>query len=366
MENALTMGFQIENKTMIRKDICEKILVIGIDYRVVRGGVAAVENVYSTFYKPFNFVRTVVDGNKVVKLLVFIEALFHFLYYMLFSKIEIIHIHGASYASFWRKRIFIYTAKFFGKKIVYHIHGGGFGNFADKKDVVYKTLLKCDRIVVLSEYWKEYFMNNFGLHNVIIIKNVIAQPAIAKVEHEEFTLLFLGLLVKEKGIYDLIELLSEYKEKYERRVRLIVGGNGDVKSFQNKIQEYGLENIISFEGWVSGEKKSRLFNSSDVYVLPSYTEGLPISILEAMSYKLPIISTNVGGIPEIVFNNVNGFLITPGDKEAIVKSIDALLGDMDKCKEMGEQSELLVKEHLPAFVEKQLETLYKSMLNLPC
>ena len=92
----------------------KNVLTIGIDYRIVHGGVAAVENVYSTFYKPFNHVTTVVDNGKVVKLFIFFEAIFIFLGWMLFHKeIEIVHVHGASGLSFWRNSLFINMAKLF-------------------------------------------------------------------------------------------------------------------------------------------------------------------------------------------------------------------------------------------------------------
>lgn len=87
----------------------KNVLTIGIDYRVVRGGIAAVENVYSTFYKPFNHVTTVVDNGKVVKLFIFFEAIFIFLGWMLFhNEIEIVHVHGASGLSFGEKYIYKY------------------------------------------------------------------------------------------------------------------------------------------------------------------------------------------------------------------------------------------------------------------
>ena len=99
----------------------ENILTIGIDYRSVHGGVAAVENVYSTFYKPFNHITTVVDGVQVNKLFILCSAFFQFFGWMLFRpQIKIVHVHGASNASFWRKRIFIYIAKLFGKKVIFH------------------------------------------------------------------------------------------------------------------------------------------------------------------------------------------------------------------------------------------------------
>lgn len=342
----------------------KNILTIGIDYRVVRGGVAAVENVYSTFYQPFNHVTTTVTNGQVKKLLVLCKAILQFLYWMLFHpEIKIVHVQGSVGASFWRKAIFIYIAKFFHKKVVWHMHAGRFAVFYQQhRYVVRKVVNKSDVIIALSEYWKEYFKNEFPTKRVEIIKNVISAPRVHKQQTGYFTLLFLGLLGKNKGIYDLLECIRDHKVEFQGKLKLYIGGNGEIEHVKQLIKEYGIADITRFEGWVSGDKKIELLNKSDTYILPSYKEGLPISILEAMSYGMPIISTPVGGIPEIVSNGENGYLVEPGNKEDIYKAIISLLNDSDLRNRMGSVSLSRVGEHLPEYVEKQLETLYDSLL----
>lgn len=105
---------------------------------------------------------------------------------------------------------------------------------------------------------------------------------------------------KRKGIYDILDVLSEHREEFLNKLEFLFGGDGDVEQVQAIIREQNLNNIAKYQGWVSGIKKERLLNQADAYILPSYNEGLPISVLEAMSYSLPIISTTVGGIPEIL------------------------------------------------------------------
>lgn len=341
----------------------DKVLTIGIDYRVVHGGVAAVENVYSTFYKPFNHVTTVVDNGKVVKLFIFFRAIFIFLVWMLFhNEIEIVHVHGSSGSSFWRKRLFINIAKLFNKKIVLHMHSGRFADFSkDHKKSVSNTLKKCDAVIALSEYWKDFFEKEFDYHKVTVVKNVIAKPIFCKQEHKQFTLLFLGLIGFNKGIYDLLDVIDTHQEEFRGDLILKVGGNGEVEKLQELIAKKGISDIVNYEGWVSGEKKADLLNGADVYVLPSYKEGLPISILEAMSYSLPVISTRVGGIPEIIINGKNGFLINPGDKEALYESIIKLKNSEELRIKMGELSKPIVQEHLPQYVKNQLKELYDSL-----
>lgn len=342
----------------------KNILTIGIDYRVVRGGVAAVENVYSTFYQPFNHVTTTVTNGQVKKLLVLCKAIMQFLYWMLFHpEIKIVHVQGSVGASFWRKAIFIYIAKFFHKKVVWHMHAGRFAVFYQQhRYAVRKVVNKSDVIIALSEYWKEYFKNEFPTKRVEIIKNVISAPRVHKQQTGYFTLLFLGLLGKNKGIYDLLECIRDHKVEFQGKLKLYIGGNGEIEHVKQLIKEYGIADITIFEGWVSGDKKIELLNKSDAYILPSYKEGLPISILEAMSYGMPIISTPVGGIPEIVSNEENGYLVEPGNKEDIYKAIISLLNDSDLRNRMGSVSLSRVGEHLPEYVEKQLETLYDSLL----
>ena len=340
------------------------VLTIGIDYRVVRGGVAAVESVYSTFYKPFNHVATVVDYGQVRKLMTFFKAYALFWKWMLFHKeIDIVHVHGSSDASFWRKRIFINIAKMFGKKVVFHCHGSEFQRFsAQHLNAVQKTLTKCDCIIALSESWKEWFGTTIHHKNVVVIKNVIALPRVKKVEHNNFVLLFLGRLGKRKGIYDLLDVLIKHKTTFEGKVKFLFGGDGDIEQVKEIIKQNGLENIAEFQGWVNGEKKEYLLNLADAFILPSYNEGLPISVLEAMSYSLPVISTTVGGIPEILKNGENGFIMEPGDKDAIFHAVVSLMEDKNLCKDMGKKSFEKVRVHLPEYVEKQLETLYDSLL----
>lgn len=340
------------------------VLTIGIDCHVVHGGVAAVENVYSTFYKPFNHVATVVDYGAMRKLLTFFKSYAEFWCWMLcHPEIQIVHVHGASYASFWRKRIFINLAKRFGKKVVFHCHGSEFQRFTSQHtNAVVKTLNKCDCIIALSDSWKEWFEQTIHHKNVVVIKNVIAPPHIHKVAHDRFTLLFLGRLGYRKGIYDLLDVLIAHKNEFQGKLELFFGGDGDVEQVKEIIYKNGLEEIAQYQGWVDGDKKESLLNMADAYILPSYNEGLPISVLEAMSYSLPIISTKVGGIPEILKNEENGYIIDPGDKLALYEAIHHLMNNKTKCVNMGKRSKEMVKEHLPLFVQNQLKNLYGKII----
>ncbi len=134
------------------------------------------------------------------------------------------------------------------------------------------------------------------------------------------------------------------------------------EQLRNAIAKGGLSDIVKFEGWVSGEKKIELLNWADVYILPSFNEGLPISILEAMSYKKPIISTPVGGIPEVV-DKTNGILVTPGNDEEIFSAMKHYVDYKADITKHGEESYKKAETYLPDYVLKHLKKIYESLLN---
>lgn len=177
------------------------------------------------------------------------------------------------------------------------------------------------------------------------------------------TFIFLGLVTESKGVFDLVNVIAENKDKYRNRIKLLIGGNGKIEKLTNLINEYEISDIVEYLGWVTGNDKSKILNKADVYILPSYVEGSPVSILEAMAYGMPIISTNVGGIPELVKNNENGLLIEPGNLKQIEKAIDWFVMNPEFIKTYGAVSELIVQKYLPASVVKQLIEVYQSVLS---
>jgi glycosyltransferase involved in cell wall biosynthesis len=142
-----------------------------------------------------------------------------------------------------------------------------------------------------------------------------------------------------------------------------IGGNKNEEKLLSVINEKNLSNFVSFEGWVSGDKKIALLNWGDIFVLPSYNEGLPISILEAMSYKMPIISTAVGGLPEVV-DVENGTLVRPGDAEGIYNAIRGYLNNTDRIEAQGKVSYERSKAYMPDCVIRDLRCIYVELLSV--
>jgi glycosyltransferase involved in cell wall biosynthesis len=346
------------------------VLFIGPDHRDHRGGVGAVLDVYSKNITPFKFIPTYVTKSLPKQTAVYIAAIFKLIWVCITDRqIKILHIHHASKGSFFRKSILVLIGKFFGKKVIMHVHGAKFhvfyGKYKLRKPFIRYIIQKADVVVCLSEVWREFFSSNFKLKKLVIINNVIPKAVLTPQPKngEAINLLFLGQIGIRKGLFDLLEVLVQNRKEFKNKVRLTIGGIGDVERLEKTLAESQFNGDVKFAGWVNGSKKAELLNSCDVYVLPSYFEGLPISILEAMSYGKPVISTDVGGIPEIVKPGYNGWLVKPGDKEALGNIIGEALENKELLKQYGSNSLSISENYTPESVFQSLNELYKQMLN---
>jgi glycosyltransferase involved in cell wall biosynthesis len=359
------------NACKISSNLSSKILTIGPDYHNHRGGIEAVIEIYSKYYESFKFLATYKEGSVIFKSLIFFFSIFSFLKKNIFDKkIRIIHIHGASYGSFVRKFICFLIAKYlFKKKIIYHIHGAEFHLFYSRSNVIIKKAIsafinKSDCIICLSSSWMTFFKTNFNPRKIEIVPNIIDFPSFSTIKKKDsvITFLFLGLIGNRKGIFDLIQVISQNKCQYENKIKLIIGGNGEVEKLKDLIEELQLKGIVEFVGWITKEEKNNWLRKSDVYILPSYNEGLPISILEAMSYGQAIISTNVGGIPEVVLPNENGIIIEAGNLNEIENAINFFIHNPGKVDPYGRASRKISEKYQPDFVINKLTAIYQSIL----
>jgi glycosyltransferase involved in cell wall biosynthesis len=349
-----------------------QVLFIGPSFKNPRGGISSVLAEYKKIYPKAYFVASTNSKNKLTKISTYIIGIFHFLFLLIIQRqIQIIHIHGASNSSFLRKFSFLIISKLFRKKVVYHIHGGGYILFyykskRFKQKIIQFFINHSDSIVCLSNSWKEFIEFNFSPRKTLIIPNIIEEPKqeLIKLKQERSVkiFLFLGYIIKNKGIWLLLEVLKEHKYEINRNAVFHIAGNGETERLKKLIREYELNDVVKYIGWISGDNKHLQLSNSDIYILPSYNEGLPISILEAMSYALPVLSTSVGGIPEIVLKE-NGILFNPGNKDELWEAIKFFIdADNNTINKMGEASLQLVKPHLPNAVFQSLNELYNSLL----
>lgn len=339
---------------------------------LVKGGISSVVNGYrgSKLEKDFKliYVESYKDGGKLVKLFKAVYSYFEFIKVLFIDKPDLIHIHSSFGASFYRKLPFIYISYLNKKPIINHIHGAEFDSFytnasKKKKLLIKKVYNKCSTIVALSDEWKYKLEGIVPESSIKVIENysIIHDDAIIEKNNRKINnqILFLGEIGKRKGCYDIPEVIHKVVKEVPD-VKFVLAGSGDVEEIKNLANKWKINSNIVFPGWIRGEEKDKLLRNSDVFFLPSYNEGMPMAILDAMGYGLPIISTNVGGIPKIVINGKNGYYHDAGDTDGFANSIIEILKSEKRIKKYSIASYEIVKDRysLESHI-KHLEELYK-------
>lgn len=346
-----------------------EVLMIGAG-REVRGGVSSVVNGY---YEAgldkmceLTYLPTMQDGSKVKKLFVAVWARLRFEF--LIKEQDILHVHMSADNSFYRKAVFIRKAYKEKKKIIIHMHGSTFDLFykercneAQKKEVR-EIFGMADKVIALSEDWKE-FLSKFicEADKIEVIYNAVKMPEPYQKDYTNQKMLFLGILGKRKGTYDLIEVLPEIFEKYPQ-AHIYFGGDGEREMAEKICQEKGIAEHVTFLGWVRGEEKEKLLKECSMYVLPTYHEGMPMSILEAMSYGMAVVSTYTGGIPHLIRNKESGLLCGAGNIKELRENLLTLLGNDRLRERIGKQAaEKIRKEFEVTAAVKKLLKLYEAL-----
>lgn len=343
----------------------EKVLTVSCSFNPVLGGIASVVSVYSQSMDPFLHVATTRSKYTFVKLLYLPVAVVKFLYFLYVKPIEIIHIHVATRRSFFRKSIFVFLGKIFGKKIILHIHSGDFEAWSlQNRGYVNFILFYVDLMIGLSESPVRFFKEGLGHTSVAMLRNPVLEPD--NVNHSSsfpgIRALFLGKVSSLKGVFDLVNAVSKLPQSIRKDLRITIGGNGKLRELETMISEAGVEEVFELAGWVLGAEKETLFLTHDLFILPSHIEALPVSILEAMSYGMPILSSRVGGIPELVIDGENGRLIEPGNVEELAVALEWFITHPNNFLSMGKKSLQRVEEFYPPKVIDELESIYIAVL----
>lgn len=322
----------------------------------VKGGISSVLKVYlcSKLIEKnrLYFVASHVDGSKLLKFLVALKGLILTIENLIFHRIDVMHIHGSGDRySLRRKYFFFLLGRLFKCKIIFHLHGGYFNeNYSEssqKWKKRFKHLLnKADLVICLSKSWEKNIRKISDKAKIKVIPNSIFLSKIDSRKNSiktDIVITYLGLVSKNKGTFDLLKVIRKLiQNKY--KVRLLIGGHGDIKKLTSETVSLSLQEHVKYLGWLSVDQKSAVLNETDIYIIPSYGEGMPMSILEAMANRLPVVSTKVGGIPEMIVEGVNGFMVEPGDIESMYKRVALLVENIEIREKMGNNGRKIAEE----------------------
>jgi glycosyltransferase involved in cell wall biosynthesis len=282
--------------------------------------------------------------------------------------IRLVHLHTSSRGSFCRKSVALLISKALRRKALMHVHGAEFRLFYERSPYWGKWLIRallgsCDGIIALSWQWRRELFEISGNPKIKVIYNptVLKEPNWEGSPDEPVNFLFMGRLGKRKGVYDIVQSARQLRSP---NVRIHLYGDGEVEELRELVKTSGLEDRVAVRGWIDGGRKAETFQEANVLLLPSYNEGLPVSVLEAMAYGMPVVASAVGGIPEAVEDQVSGYLVEPGRPEQLAGRIDELAASPELRRRMGQSGyEIAARKFDLNVIIHELEDYYDELLN---
>lgn len=310
----------------------------------VTGGIASVVNGYrgSKLEKQYRitYIESYRDGSKWQKFVKAVQGYAAFRRLLREDRPDLVHIHSSFGPSFYRKLPFILWSSSRGIPVVNHIHGSALDVFYEKASrrkqrLVRRIYGKCARLVVLAPEWKQRLSGIVPEDRIDILENYCPIPDEPYDRgRKKRQILYLGKLWKEKGCFDVPPILERVRKSCPD-CRLVMAGDGERERVERALIERGIEGAVSFPGWVRGEEKETLLRESSIFLFPSYHEGMPMAVLEAMAYGMGIVATGVGGIPRLIRDGQDGCLAAPGDVEAMAAAVERLLTEEAYCQKLG-------------------------------
>ena len=312
------------------------------------------------------------DGSLFMNFCIFFHTFILYFINLMKKRIELAHIHTSFGRSFYRKVIFIFISSLFKVKIILHFHTGRFEKyFIDstglKRSLIKSCLNKTDAVVVLCSDWKLKLEKAFFIENIFVIHNPLSldynslKPKVRIPYPEIFKILYFGFIIKAKGVFDILEISQRLQSEGLKHEMDICGMGEEETELLSIIKRENLEQV-KFLGWVSGDKRTELLENCDIFLLPSYFEGINSSILEAMAYGMPIITTNVGGTPEAVLDGENGCLLEPGNIEGFISKLKVLMEKPELRMKMGERSREIIQNFRREKISEDWHLLYQRIL----
>ncbi|MDB5890307.1 MAG: glycosyl transferase, group 1 [Polaromonas sp.] len=276
------------------------------------------------------------DSNPLYSLLVLVTAMVRLVKGRMGGKLAGVHVNMAERLSLFRKSVIVVTCKVLGIPVVLHLHAAQLHHFYRSLPRPLRAVTRWvfslpSSCVVLGTAAQRFVIDELKVpaSRVEIVINGVPEP----VERLRFPsepgirrVLFVGNLSERKGVSDLLQAVA-VSGLDRAQLQVTFAGGGDVEAYQNKANGLGLEGCVVFEGWSDQKKVADLMARSDVLVLPSYDEGLPLVILEALANRLAVICTPVGEIPSVFTDGVDALFVRPGDITGIADGLRKVLED---------------------------------------
>lgn len=281
------------------------------------------------------------------------HAIVRLLLLRLLKRVDVVHINLSAHGSTYRKLILARISRICRLPYMLHLHSGQFDHFWDSRKSILKGEIdlmfrKSQRIIVLGNHWKQVVSDRVSdcSGKIVIVPNAtrMAISKTPKIVDEAANILFLGRLGPGKGVPQLVMALSRLGSKSGWRATL--AGDGAVKETRAAVEQAGLADRISVPGWVDSARVDALLHAANILVLPSLSENLPMSVIEALAHGAAVICTPVGALPDIIEHERTGLFVKPGDVEGLASALGRLIEDPDLRWRLGEAGKALHRTQL--------------------
>lgn len=265
-------------------------------------------------------------------------ALATLLFHRLLGQAAGVHVNMAERLSFFRKSIVILFSRLIGLPVILHLHAAQLHHFYARLPSVLRaytrwTFSKASKIIVLGETAKKFVIADLKIapDKIEIVLNGVPEPTCPRapysVTHNKTRVMFLGNLSERKGVSDLLNAIAKSQAFQEGKAEAVFVGAEEIEFYQNKAKYLGISNMIQFTGWADQKQAAQWMATADILALPSYDEGLPLVILEALSNQVAVLCTPVGEISNNLKSDENSLFVSPGNIEEITQAIDKLVLD---------------------------------------
>ncbi len=320
---------------------CRSILMVGTDL-AGKGGIRAVVQGYldGGLFERFSgvYIATHRYGSAWTKLAAALGGWWRVAKALRQLDAPLLHVQMASRASFWRKSVVCLMARIARRPYLVHLHGGEFGQFYHEESgplrrrYIRYVLSNAALVIAVSEIWRERLLRICPAAHVEVLTNAVKLPdpgrrraGLAGAQGVQ-SVLFLGDVNHSKGAFDLLRAFARVSPSFPH-LRLVFGGVGELAEVRRLAQQLGVAAQVECLGWLDATRRDSVFATATVFALPSYAEGMPMALLEALSWEIPAVATPVGGIPQVIAHERNGLLIAAGDIDGLAAAMTRLLND---------------------------------------
>ena len=291
-----------------------------------------------------------------VKVSRYVKILFQVIISLIKHNPKIVYLAiTAKGVGFYKDFPIVLITKLFSKKLVLHYHNKGVCKNQHRPfdNLLYHILFKNTKIILLSERLYEDVSKYVKNEDVFFCPNGIqvinSEEKISPTNNSVPQILFLSNLIASKGVYELLDALKILNDNNVKFHCNFVGGEGDISLSQlnQKINILNLQEYVTYLGKKYGADKYKIFQLSDIFVFPTFyhNECFPLVLLEAMQFELPIISSNEGGIPDIVKDSETGFIVEKQKPKQLAEKIKWLIDHPEEVRLMGEKGQNYFLEH---------------------